>query len=120
MSTPRPLAQLWSVFLVLCLPAMAGGQTSASSLEIKSIAEVESRPIQAGRAVKLIPADRVAPGDRVIYTLEVRNTGATALRAPSVTYPIPEHMRYVADSAVGPGAAVSYSVDAGRSFESAE
>jgi uncharacterized repeat protein (TIGR01451 family) len=121
MSTPKPLAQLWSVFLVLCLAAMASGQTSASSLEIKSIAEVESRPIQAGRAVvKLIPADRVAPGDQVIYTLEVRNTGATALSAPSVTYPIPEHMRYVADSAVGPGAAVSYSVDAGRSFESAE
>ncbi len=29
-------------------------------------------------------------------------------------------MRYVADSAVGPGAEVSYSVDAGRSFASAD
>ena len=29
-------------------------------------------------------------------------------------------MRYVADSAVGPGAEVSYSVDGGRSFDRAE
>jgi uncharacterized repeat protein (TIGR01451 family) len=62
----------------------------------------------------------VVPGDRVIYTLEVRNTGATALDAPVVTHPVPEHMRYVADSAVGPGAEVSYSVDGGRSFDRAE
>jgi uncharacterized repeat protein (TIGR01451 family) len=68
----------------------------------------------------LIPADRVAPGDRVLYTLEVRNTGAAPIATPVITYAIPEHMRYVADSAVGPGAAVSYSVDAGRSFESAD
>jgi uncharacterized repeat protein (TIGR01451 family) len=77
--------------------------------------------VQSGRAVvKLIPADRVAPGDRVIYTLEVRNAGAAPIAAPIVTYAIPEHMRYVADSAVGPGAEVSYSVDAGRSFDSAD
>jgi hypothetical protein len=29
-------------------------------------------------------------------------------------------MRYVADSAVGPGAEVSYSIDGGKSFERAE
>ena len=92
-----------------------------SPLEIKAIAEVESRSVEADRTVvKLIPADRVVPGDRVIYTLEVRNTGATALDAPTVIHPVPEHMRYVADSAVGPGAEVSYSVDGGRSFERAE
>ena len=70
--------------------------------------------------MKLVPADRLVPGDRVIYTLEVRNTGATALDAPTVTHPVPEHTRYVADSAVGPGAEVSYSVDGGRSFERPE
>jgi len=71
-------------------------------------------------AVELVPADRVVPGDRVIYTLEVRNTAATALDAPSFTYPIPEHMRYIADSAVGPGAQVSYSVDGGHRFARTE
>jgi uncharacterized repeat protein (TIGR01451 family) len=62
----------------------------------------------------------VVPGDRVIYTLEVRNGAETALDAPSFSYPIPEHMRYFTDSAVGPGAVVSYSVDGGHTFARAE
>jgi uncharacterized repeat protein (TIGR01451 family) len=60
------------------------------------------------------------PGDRVVYTLEVRNIGAATLDAPSFTHPVPEHMRYVADTAVGPGVEVSYSVDGGHSFDRAE
>jgi uncharacterized repeat protein (TIGR01451 family) len=103
------------------LAAGAVGQVPGGPLQVRSIAEVESRSIVAGReVVKLIPADRVAPGDRVIYTLEVRNTGATVLDSPTVSHPVPEHMRYLADSAVGPGAAVSYSVDGGRHFDRAE
>ncbi len=110
-----------TAFLALFLAAIAGGQTSAEPLAIRSIAEVESRSVEAGReVVKLIPADRVVPGDRVLYTLEVRNTGATAVEVPIITNPVPEHMRYVADSAVGPGALVSYSTDGGRSFDRAE
>jgi uncharacterized repeat protein (TIGR01451 family) len=62
----------------------------------------------------------VVPGDQVIYTVEIRNTGAEAVLAPSVAYAIPEHMRYVADSAVGPGAEVSYSIDGGRTFDRPE
>jgi uncharacterized repeat protein (TIGR01451 family) len=102
---------------LLLVAAIAAAQEAADPLTIRAIAEVESRALAGGReVVKLIPADRVVPGDQVIYTLEVRNTGA-ALPAPTVVHPIPEHMRYVADSAVGPGADVSYSVDGGRSFD---
>jgi uncharacterized repeat protein (TIGR01451 family) len=68
----------------------------------------------------LAPADRVVSGDWVIYTLDVRNTAATTVRAPTVTYPVPEHMSYVAESAVGPATEISYSVDGGRSFDAAE
>ena len=139
MSTPFPILPVCGALLALCFAVPTCGQP-ASSLEIKSIAEVESKVAlqsgaagDAGRAgdagpastrgraaVELVPADRVVPGDRVIYTLEVRNTAATALDAPSFTYPIPEHMRYIADSAVGPGAQVSYSVDGGHTFARAE
>jgi uncharacterized repeat protein (TIGR01451 family) len=106
--------------LALFLAAFSIGQASGDELAIRAIAEVESTSLVDGHeVVKLIPADRVAPGDRVIYTLEVRNSGATTLDAPTVTNPIPEHMRYVTDSAVGPGAEVSYSVDGGKSFDRA-
>ena len=110
-------AVLSGTVLTLLAAAAAVGQAPENPLAIRAIAEVESRSRAAGREiVKLIPADRVVPGDRVIYTLEVRNTAATALDAPIVTHPVPEHMRYVADSAVGPRAEVSYSVDGGHSF----
>jgi uncharacterized repeat protein (TIGR01451 family) len=107
--------------LPLLLAAVAAAQEPALPLEVRAVAEIESKSTEAGReVVKLIPADRVVPGDRVIYTLEVRNSGAAALDAPIVIHPVPEHMRYVADTAVGPAAGVSYSVDGGRSFDRPE
>jgi len=59
-------------------------------------------------------------GDTVIYTLEVRNTAPTSVRRPVVTYAVPAHMTYLPESAVGPGTEVTYSIDAGRSFDAAE
>src|ERR1700676_1990558 len=100
-NSPALFTNLCRGLVALAWGAVTQAQVPASPLEIKSIAEVESRSVQSGHAVvKLIPADRVAPGDRVSYTLEVRNTGAAPIAAPIVTYAIPEHMRYVADSAV--------------------
>ena len=145
MSTQSPVIPICGALLAFLLAAPTCGQERTSPLEIKSIAEVESKVAQAstvaaavdeeragragdsgrasalGRApVELVPADKVVPGDRVIYTLEVRNGAETALDAPDFSYPIPEHMRYIADSAVGPGAAVSFSVDGGHTFARAE
>jgi uncharacterized repeat protein (TIGR01451 family) len=90
-------------------------------ISIKAIAEVEQSSQSQGRETsKLIPADRVVSGDTVIYTLEVRNTASVPVRRPVVTYAIPAHMTYMPDSAVGPGTEVTYSLDAGRSFDAPE
>ena len=101
--------------------AQEPGEGRASSLAIKAVAEVELRNVVRGReTIKLVPADRVASGDWLIYTLEVRNTAASSIPAPTVTYAVPDHTLYVAGSAVGPASKVSYSVDGGRSFDVAE
>jgi uncharacterized repeat protein (TIGR01451 family) len=90
-------------------------------ISIKAIAEVERSSLSGGRETsKLIPADRLVSGDTLIYTLEVRNTAAASVRRPAVTYAIPAHVTYMPDSAVGPGTEVTYSIDAGRSFDAAE
>ena len=90
--------------------ALAAAPTAPAPVEIRAIAEVESQVVEHGREVrKLLPADRVVSGDWIIYTLEVRNTAPTAIPNPTVTYPVPEHMSYVADSAVGPATEVSFS-----------
>jgi uncharacterized repeat protein (TIGR01451 family) len=121
MITKTPCALRCGLLLLALTAVAAAGQVAQDPLAIRSIAEVESKAVEGGReVVKLIPADRVVPGDRVIYTLEVRNSGATTLESPTITHPVPEHMRYVADSAVGPGAEVTFSVDGGHRFERAE
>lgn len=106
----------------LALPeASADGvmpQVSNPAIKVKVLAEIETNVSVADRAsVKLGPADRVVPGDQIIYTLEIRNTGALPVNEPTVSYPVPEHMRYIADSASGPGAQVTFSIDGGQSFD---
>jgi hypothetical protein len=118
-------ASLERCSVALCLFALAaagagqgaGGAAHDDKISVKAIAEVAAKTAQNGREfAHLQPADRVVPGDEVVYTLEIRNTTAMARPPPTVDYPIPEHMRYVADSAVGAGAQVSYSIDGGRNF----
>lgn len=109
----------WAV--IACLAAqVASGQATSRGLSIKMVAEVEIGPNQGRQEAKLAPADRVVPGDEVIYTLEIRNVSALAIPAPTVAIAIPAHTVYVAESASGPGASVSYSIDGGHTFDSAE
>ena len=108
---------LWA----LCPALIASGQATSSGLTIRAVAEVETRAMLDGReTVRLTPEVRVVPGDEVLYTLEIRNIGRAAVRSPTVVNPVPAHMRYVADSATGPGADVSYSVDGGETFNRPE
>ena len=91
----------------------------AQPITITTRIELEKKSTVDGvAAVQLVPADRIAPGDLLVYTLLVRNEGAEPVAHASFTSPIPEHLIYVANSALGPGAEVSFSVDGGRSFAS--
>jgi uncharacterized repeat protein (TIGR01451 family) len=99
-------------FLLLAMGSAVAEQ-SGGKVEVHAIAEVE-------QGAKLAPAKRVVSGDRVLYTLEVRNTGVTTAPAPRVDFPIPTHTWYIADSAVGPGTEITFSVDGGSSFDREE
>jgi uncharacterized repeat protein (TIGR01451 family) len=114
---PRQCCAVMSALLA----AIALGQTDSNPVEVRAVAEVEVHVSVAGRVEsRLVAADRVVPGDHVIYTLEVRNTRATSVPAPTVTYAIPAHMQYIANSAAGPGAQITYSVDGGQRYDSPE
>jgi uncharacterized repeat protein (TIGR01451 family) len=109
--------------MALCAAAMAFGtqaDTPADHIATRVSAEVLERPTEAGGSPKLHTAQRVVPGDVLIYTVEVRNTGQYSVESAVVIQPIPKHTMYVADSAVGPGVDVDYSVDGGRTFAGAQ
>ena len=116
---PGVLLALALTLLALLAGAGRAQAPTAEGLDIKVVAEVAARAgAPPGRTAALVPADRVVPGDTVVYTLAVRNLKAAPVRGATITYPIPEHMRYLADSAVGPGATVTVSADGGHVFES--
>jgi uncharacterized repeat protein (TIGR01451 family) len=99
----------------------ARGQATSPGLAVRAVAEVQIASIRPGpAAVQLVPANRVVPGDLVLYTLEIRNIGPRSVASPTVTNPIPTYMTYLPESATGPGAEVSYSVDGGRIFDRPE
>jgi uncharacterized repeat protein (TIGR01451 family) len=111
-----PRGPSWTA--ALCAAAMALGaraDTGADRIVTRVSAEVLVRPADKGEG-KLQAAERVVPGDVLIYTVEVRNTGQYSVESAIVIQPIPKHTMYVADSAVGPGVDVDYSVDGGRTF----
>ncbi len=108
-----PLFSLWAA-------SSAWADATPVAITVTTTAEVEHKSVENGRLiVQLVPADRVVAGDAVVYTVEARNTSAQIIPHPEFVAAIPEHMTYVPDSAVGPGAIVSYSVDGGASFDSA-
>lgn len=53
-----------------------------------------------------------------LYTARFRHPGVARASGLQITVAIPAGLHYVADSAVGPGAEISYSVDGGQSFAS--
>lgn len=114
----QPSLRALGLLIAIGVVAGAAAQNSKDTIAVKAIAEVERPAHEHGRDVhKLVAAERVVSGDVVIYTLEVRNTAAVTVPPPTVTYPVPEHMIYTADSAVGPITQITYSVDGGLTFD---
>ncbi len=121
MSKPRP-GHPWAAGLcTLVMTVIAQAQSVADHLVTKVSAEIAARSADHGAPLpKLQAAERVVPGDVLVYTVEVRNAGQYAAESPVVIQPIPNHMMYLADSAVGPAVDVDYSVDGGHTFDKPE
>ena len=114
----RSFLRALGLLIAVGVVATAVAQNSKDPIAVRAIAEVERPVHERGRDTnKLVPAERVVSGDAVIYTLEVRNTATATVPPPTVTYPVPEHMIYTADSAVGPVTQVTYSIDDGLTFD---
>jgi uncharacterized repeat protein (TIGR01451 family) len=114
-------SQPWTAALCAAvISVIAQAQTPTDHIITRVTAEVAARPADAGAQAKLQAAERVVPGDVLVYTGEVRNAGQYAAESAVVVQPVPNHMMYLADSAVGPGVDVDFSVDGGRSFHKPE
>jgi uncharacterized repeat protein (TIGR01451 family) len=95
-------------------PGPAAGQ---GCISLKTVAETEQEALdEKGERVKrLAPAAKVVPGTEVVWTVTASNVCAQPVSNVFIDNPVPEHMRYVANSALGVGADIVFSLD-GRHF----
>jgi len=121
---PRNLRSFY-ITLAIVLAAFSPPAARAeeqSDIGTELIAEVrENISTTPGREVyRFVPARLLEQGQVVYYTLRITNQSTVPLRNVAVVQPVPANTTYVPDSAAGPGAAVSFSVDGGKTFGPAD
>jgi uncharacterized repeat protein (TIGR01451 family) len=107
--------------LSLLLPLLASAQTPPAAapphqggcIELTTIAEQENAVTAADGSVtkSYQPAVRIVPGSEVVYTTTARNLCRKPAEKLVIEQPVPEHMVFVADSAVGGGTQITLSTD---------
>jgi uncharacterized repeat protein (TIGR01451 family) len=102
----------WGVSL-----ASETGAGRGSAISVETRAELIVAVGGTSAETVLVPAAHVVAGDVLSFTLEIRNNGTASVQDYSFESAIPEHMIYIADSAVAPGAIVAFSVDGGNTFD---
>ena len=98
-----------------------GAQAQGAAVEIETIAqkEIEFTGPDGQVELKLVPAEKVLPGEEVVYTIHARNRGGENATSVVITDPIPDHMVYRNGSAAGDGTEITFSVDGGKTYAAA-
>lgn len=104
---------------VLMFGATAPAVADGGGVELESLAEVEVvvENHDGTVTVKREPANKVVPGDEVVYTMRYRNRGGDPAEDVVITNPIPEHMVLMRTEALAPGQKLVFSVDGGQVFD---
>ena len=82
--------------------------------------EVVTTNAAGEKIVSRVPAERVSPGETVVYTVEFLNDSEAPATDLVLAMPVPTDIRYLEGSADRPGATIRYSTDGGASYFSRE
>jgi uncharacterized repeat protein (TIGR01451 family) len=105
--------------LVMTLMTAGAYAADKACVELETSGETESEVIENGQKVKrLLPVGKALPGDQIVWTITATNVCNTPTDDVVIANPVPEHMTYVASSAMGTGTDIAYSLD-GKEFKSA-
>ena len=99
-----------SSLLLMLAPALAQAEVKLTN----TIQKIQTWVDAAGTVQRrLVPADKVVPGDELQYTVRFSNEGVQAVDAGTIviTDAIPEHTQYIDGSARGIGSEVRFSLD---------
>ena len=87
-------------------------------LNVTTVVQKEELTVnEAGEAdTRLVTAETVIPGDRVVYTITFQNISEDDAENVVITNPIAASLIYVDGSAFGPGTEIQFSVDGGKAY----
>ena len=109
------------ILMSLILILMAFAAVAQGHLDVQTTVQKQETFVnEAGEAEqRLVAADVVVPGERVIYTITFTNISDESAEKVVITNPIAEGLVYIDGSAFGPGTDITFSVDDGNSFAAA-
>ena len=113
----RRVALSLLLLAALTVQTAAQAQTAKPCIELKNEVQMEQEytDAQGKKATQLVAPGKIVPGNEVIYTITAKNICDKPASAVVINNPVPEHMTYVMNSAMGVGTDITYSVD-GKSF----
>lgn len=101
--------------LLSAFTAFAQGTKPCVELQGEQHMEQEYTDAQGKKATRLVALGKVVPGNEVVYTITVKNVCDKPASNVVINNPVPEHMSYVMNTAMGVGTDITYSLD-GKSF----
>ncbi|NNE44095.1 MAG: DUF11 domain-containing protein [Gemmatimonadetes bacterium] len=100
-----------TIALTLCL-MLATAAAAEVEILVKAEKEIELISPEGVAVTERVEADRVIPGDEVIYTIAYTNRSEEPAENVRITNPIPEHLIFTqVDESGSAKTAVTYSVD---------
>lgn len=106
--------RLLMILILLMSPSLLWAQ---GTIELASKVEMEVIKVneQGEKETVLVPAEKVVPGETVVYTNTYTNTGKEPAENLVINNPVPQNTSYVAGSAFG-DAEIVFSADNGKTF----
>lgn len=98
--------------LAIAAPALAAPKIVFSISQSREVVEVKD----GVRTTRMAPAQSVSPGDVVEYVLAYANQGDEAATDANIDDAIPKGTTYLAGTASGEGALITFSSDGGKTF----
>jgi uncharacterized repeat protein (TIGR01451 family) len=104
---------------VLLLIALGSLLLSAEvfAKSLVSISMKAEKEVTVNKVKKMVAANAVDPGDVIFYTLSYVNSGDEAATNAVMDDPIPKGTVYLAGSAFGKDAEITFSIDGGKTFK---
>ena len=117
MSLPIKLNRRCALLPLLILASLAHAQAAKNCIELKNDVQMETEvtDAQGKKTTQLVAPGKVLPGNEVVYTITASNVCDKPATNVVIDNPVPEHMTYVMNSAMGVGTDMTFSLD-GKSF----